>query len=343
MQKHKAGPALIDTGKSLMSGATGRWAGERLLAAMAAGRPIGPAELRSADTLRKDEWVAYDEALVEEGILRLRGIADLIAAGLTISVPNAMGKTLLEYEKVSDMQDAMVSLGGVGRAEDDRGDFTLDSVPLPIIHKDFDINLRTLVASRERGEALDTMSARVAGRKVSEMLEYILFNGSKTFGGKTVYGYLTHPNRNTVDFTDNYAWDHASKTGATILADVVACIKRLEADKFFGPYWLYVPTAYGTALDNDFKAASDLSIRQRLMLVDSIQKITVADQLPDGNIVMVQPTRDVVALVNGEGLQMVQWDVQGGFQINFKAFVIQVPLIRATAAGNSGVVHLSQL
>jgi hypothetical protein len=37
----------------------------------------------------------------------------------------------------------------------------------------------------------------------------------------------------------------------------------------------------------------------------------------------------------------VQWDVHGGFQVNFKAFMIAVPLIRADAQNRSGVVHMS--
>jgi len=324
-------------------GGGGRWAAEQFLRALAAGREIGPAELRTLDTLRKDEWKYIDEAVIEEGAIRLRGIADLQAAGLTIPIPNAMGKTLFEYEKVSDMTDAMVSMGGVGRSEDDRPDFTLANVPLAITHKDFNINLRTLVASRERGEALDTMSARVASRKVAEMLEYMLFNGGKTFGGSVIYGYANHPNRNTVDFENNEEWTHASKDGAGILLDVVNMIKAAETDRFFGPYWLYLPSAYSTVIDNDFKAASDVTIRERLLKIDRLQKITVADQMPADNVVLVQATRDVVALADGEPAQTVQWDVEGGFEVKFKVFAIQIPIIRADAQGRSGVVNLKQL
>lgn len=350
--------AAVDSGRSVFSGSSGRWAGERILKALQSGRPITVAELRSADTLRKDEWKAFDEALIEEGALRLRGVADLIAAGLTIPVANAMGKTLLEWEKVTDMNEAVTSLSGVDRTEDDRVEFELDSIPLPITHKDFNLNLRSLAASRERGEALDTMQARIAGRLVAERLEYMLFNGGPVFGGKTIYGYLNHPDRNVVDFTDNYAWTHASKTGATILADVIKMIVAAQTDRYYGPYRLYIPPTYQTVLDGDFKAASDLTIRQRLMSVDGIQGIQTCDQLGVDNVVLVQMTRDVVALVDGQDVTSVQWDIEGGFIVKFKAFCIRVPLIRSTqqvksvttyAVGSSstvkkcGVVHLSQL
>jgi hypothetical protein len=358
MAKKNIGAAAVDSGHALFGGSSGRWAAEQLLRALKEGRPLSPKALRTLDTLRKDEWKAFDEALVTEGLIRLRGVADLISAGLTIPVSNAMGKTLVEWEKVKDMNAAITSLSGIDRSEDDRLDFELDSIPLPITHKDFNLNLRTLSASRERGEALDTMQASMAGRLVAEQLEYMLFNGGPTFGGKAIYGLLNHPDRNIVDFDSNELWTDAGKDGAGILKDVLTMIKAAENDRFYGPYRLYIPAAYSTPLDEDFKANSDLTIRQRLLQIDRLQAVVTADQLPVNNVALFQASRDVAAVVDGESLQSVQWDVEGGFQIKFKAFAIQVPLIRSTSATKAnttysvgasattkkcGVVHLSQL
>jgi hypothetical protein len=52
-------------------------------------------------------------------------------------------------------------------------------------------------------------------------------------------------------------------------------------------------------------------------------------------------TADNVQLLVGEPLQNIQWDINGGFTIAFKSFTIQVPLIRADAAGRSGIVHMN--
>jgi len=357
MQKHSS-DAATEPGRVVMNGASGRWAGERLLKAMQEGRPISPAELRSLDSLRKDEWKVIDDALIAEGAMRLRLIADLQAAGLTIPVSGAMGKTLFEYEKISDVNDAITSLSGVDRTDDDQPDFTLDSTPLPITHKDWNFNLRHLVASRNRGEGLDVTQARVAGRKVAERLEYIAFNGGPTYGGKAIYGLVNHPDRNVVDFETNYEWTHASKTGAGIVTDVQNMQKALVNDRFYGPYKLYVPSLYAPELDKDYKATSDITVRDRILKLDGIQSITTCDQLPANNVVMFQASVDVMALLDGEPLQSVQWDIEGGFVIKFKAFAIQIPLVRSTSAtkanttysvGGSattkkcGVVHLSQL
>lgn len=342
MEQHtETAGATISSGRQFWSGSSGRWAGEQLLKALSEGKDLSPDSLRTAATLRKDEWVAFDNALVEAAVQRVQGVGDLISAGLTIPVSNSMGKTVLEYEKVSDMADASVSLDGMVRTENDRVDFGLSSLPLPITHKDFFINLRVLTASRMRGESLDTTQVRIAGRKIAEMQETMLFNGGKTFGGSTIYGYQTHPNRNTVGFGTNGAWSAAAKTGENILADLLSMIALSEGDRYYGPWMLYVPRNTSTKLDGDFKANSDKSIRQRLLEVSGIRGIQVADFLTADNILLVQMTPDVVALVQGEPLQTVQWDIEGGFGINFKAFQIQVPLIRADIDGHSGIVHMS--
>lgn len=332
--------APLDTGRSLFKGGGGRWATEQLVRALAEGRPFNAQCLRTNDSLRKDEWIHLDDAIIEEGMVRLRGVADLMAAGLTVPVPDAMGTMLLQWENVTDMNPAEVSLSGVSRTEDDQQDFNIGNLPMPITHKDFNINLRHLAASRKRGESLDTSQARVAGRLVAEQIEYMLFNGGKTFGGNTIYGLTTHPQRNLVSTTTG-AWSASGKTGEQILADVLNMITALEGDRMFGPYRLYVPSNYNMKLESDFKANSDKSIRQRLLEVDRLQGIATVDQLAAGHVTLFQATKDVVAIADGETLQSVQWDVEGGFIIKMKAFAIQVPLIRADAQGRCGVAHMN--
>lgn len=337
------GAALLDSGRTFFQAASGRWAGERMLRAMREGRPLSASELRTCDTLRKDEWVAFDEALIEEGAIRLKGIADLISAGLTIPISNALGKTMLEYEKVTDMEPAVVSLDGLARGDNDTQEFSLGSLPLPITHKDFNISIRRLSASRERGESIDTTQARTSGRLVAEKLELMLFRGGPTFGASTIYGYTNHPNRNTGSFTAGH-WDDLTPAtiGAGALADILKARAGLIADRMYGPYWVYVSSNFDGSLELDFNTSySNKSVRQRLLEIDGVQKIQVVDQLPADTLIMVQATRDVVALVDGEGIQTIQWDIYGGMAVAFKAFAIQVPLIRADAQGRSGVYHMS--
>jgi hypothetical protein len=328
----------VAIGKTLFG--TGRWATERLKAAALAGKALNASVLRTLDTLRHEEWKYFDDALVQEATIRLVGVADLIGAGLVANVPNALGKTVYGYEKVTDMDEAQVSLDGLGRTGNDKQEFDLFQVPLPITHKDFFLNLRNLAASRNSGEALDTTQVRTAGRVVAEKLEYMLFNGGPTFGAMPIYGYTTHPDRNTSGFGSNGDWGQAAKTGENILADVQTMMTALAADRMYGPYWIYVPADAAVKLVGDFKANSDKSIIQRLNEIPGILGVRVADQLATSNVVMVQATADVVKWVNGENLQTVQWDEAGGFKINFKAFAIGIPLIRSDADGRSGVYQM---
>ncbi len=333
--------ATAESGNQFLAAASGHWAGERMLAAMKEGRPLAAAELRTLDTLRKDEWIAFDQALIEEGSIRLRGIADLISAGLTIPVANALGKTIFEYEKVNDMDPAVTSLDGLARGNNDRQTFSLSNLPLPITHKDFNISMRTLAASRERGESLDTTQVRTAGRLVAEQLESLLFAGGSTYGGSPLYGYTTHPDRNTGSFQTNGNWTNGAKVGADYVEDILFMMAVLETDRFYGPYILYVASGVGLELEEDFKSNSDKTIRQRLLEIENLSDIRTADQVPTDEIVLVQMTRDVVALVDGEPLQTVQWDIYGGMAVAFKAFAIQVPLIRSDAQGRSGIYHMT--
>ena len=333
------GRATVEGSTSFFAGGNGMWAGQQFIAAMKLGQAPSPAHLRTLDVLRKDEWKSFDEAVVEEGAIRLIGVADLVSAGLTVNIPNGLGKTVHEYEKITDMEPAQHSLDGNVKTEGDRQEFLLAGLPMPITHKDFHLNLRTLIASRNRGEALDTTQVRTAGRLVGEATEGLLFNGSpKSWGGLSIFGYRTFPDRNIGGFS-GANWDTA--VGSVVITDVQAMMTALRAARFFGPYWLYIPANFEANFDNDFKAESDLTIRQRLMQFESLSSIRVADTLPSDEAVMVQATSDVVQMVQGEPLQTVQWDINGGFGINFKAFTINVPLLKSDHASRSGIFHIS--
>ena len=332
-------PAAVQSGREFRNAAGGRWAGEQFLKAVNEGRPITASELRTCDTLRKDEWKSFDETLVEEGTIRLRGVANLMAAGLTEPIANAFGKTVHEWEDINDMEDAVVSMDGLARGDDDRQEFSLNSLPLPITHKDFNIGIRTLEASRTRGEPLNTTQARTAGRKVFEQFENMLYQGATgVFNGLNIYGFTDHPDRNTGGYS-GANW--ATASGADMVADIKAAFQSLETAQFYGPYWMDIPTGYGIELIDDFKTESDRTISERLQAIPGLDRITVVDQLPANEIVIYQPTSDVVTWAMGEEVQTVQWDLYGGFQIAFKVLGIQVPIIKSTSSGASGVYHLS--
>src|SRR5262245_36199802 len=100
-------------------GAGGAWATRQLKEWILQGKNLSAGALRTLDTLRHEEWKFFDKALLAESVIRLRGVADLIAAGLVKNVPNALGKTVFGYDKVTDMDAATTSLDGISRTGND--------------------------------------------------------------------------------------------------------------------------------------------------------------------------------------------------------------------------------
>jgi len=287
--------------------------------------------LRTNDTLMYDEWKEIDRVVLEAYQNRLVGVADLQAAGLTYNIPNGLAKTVIGYQDVSDTEAASVSLDGVTRGERDRPEFDINYLPLPIIHKDFSFTAREIASSREGIMPLDTTMAQLAARKVAEKVEEMYFTGlsSYTFGGGTIFGLMDETHRNQGSLAAN--WDDSAGDGESILGDVLAMKQAGIDDRCYGPYMLYVPTNFETAIDEDFKANSDKSIRERLLQIDQLKGIKVADKLTADNVILVQMTVDVVRIVNGMAITTVQWETEGGMRINFKVMAIISVMIRIIA------------
>lgn len=290
-------------------------------------------------TLRRDEWLALDEALLKISETRLNGIQDLISNNLTFNLGNAMGTTVLEYQTSSDAMEAVLTMDGVTRGQGDRPNFESGYLPIPIIHVDYEINARVLASSRSLGNALDTTSAERATRKVTAQLESMLFtDASYTYANGTIYSYVNEPNRNLGALTG--AW--TGLTGAQILVDVLA-MKQASIDALhYGSWHMYIPTEYETTIDRDYDATTPgTTIRERILKVANLNDLKVVDTMPAATVLLVQMTSDVVRLVRGMGIQNVQWETEGRFITKYKVMTIQVPQIRSDQDGNSGVTHFS--
>lgn len=297
--------------------------------------------LRNNDVLLNREWLEVDRAVTQEVQSRLVGVGDLLNAGLTMPLQNALGTTVVEFQKAADMTAAAVDMSAETASEKDRMDYGLDQLAIPVIHKEFSYNARALAASRRMGTPLDTTSATLAARKVAEAAEDMLFNGSSIVeSSAAIYGYKTHPDANAASLAGG-AWSTA--TAANILDDVFDALGQLRGDGFYGPYWIYIPSAWETALDKDYVTtlATVTTVRQRILAIESIKGIKVADRLTGANAIFVQPSPDVVKEVVGFQPTTVSWESRGGMTTNFMVMSILVPMIRSTYDGKCGVCVLS--
>ncbi len=294
--------------------------------------------LRTNDVLRKDEWKQLDNALVEIARKRLVAVDELVSRGLTFNIANGLGTTILEWEQVSDMDPANVSMSGTTEGERDILDFTLQTLPLPIIHKDFEINIRKLEASRTTGQPLDTAQAEMAMTLVMEQTESMVFNGHATrVGASRIYGLTTEPNRNTGTTTND--WDDATATGANRVTDVIGAIDQLTSDNMYGPYGLFTTQAAVNFMQDDFKANSDKTIMNRLLEIEGIEFIKASKDLAADTFILFQLSRDVIDEVIGMQPTVVSWETRGGMTMNFKVMSIMIPRVRSTVTNQSGVVH----
>lgn len=316
--------------------------GRAYITKMINGKPVSvPAPYLNA-TLRTKEWIEMDTALVQAAEDRLVGVADLYSRNLVYRIGNGLGKTVLEYEDVDALSAAEMTMDAISKSNKDRPNYELKYLPLPIVHKDFSFNIRVLNASRTTGQPLDVTTGILAARQVAEKIETILFQGASSYayGGGTLYGYLDHPSKNSVTLTQN--WDASGKTGAEIVDDVLA-MKQASIDAMhYGPWVLYIPTAYETAIDADYDATTPgTTIRERILKIAGITDIKVADKCTANKVILVEMRPETVRIVEGMPITTVEWDEGGGFATNYKVMTIMVPQIRADQEGNCGITVLS--
>ena len=311
--------------------------------------------LQNAAILRKNDWIKIDRAVLKSARPRLRAWSDLAAAN-TYRL-DGMSKQILEHETVNDPGEAIVSMKVVAESRRDAPLFQLEGLPLPITQSQFFYDERELSISRASGASLSTVSAEASARRVAETVEKMTIGiaGTFSFGtsanysrAPTIYGYTTHPSRNTAIMT--------APTGAnsgTTVSEALAMRSTLYADGFFGPFVIYNGTDWDQYLDDDhFRyvtqggAAPSSTLRRRLTEIEDIQAVKRLDYLTPTNtggtfdfIMVSLGDPETAPAVVGMPLRTIQWVSHGGGQINFRVMTISVPQVRADYAGNSGVNH----
>ena len=155
-------------------------------------------QITTNSLLRKDEWEELDRQVIKAQEDRLNAIARLQTLGL-VKRFGSIGTVLSQWNVVSEMARAEVSITGRGNTDKDRVDYNLASVPVPVIHKEYALGERELAASRRFGDGIDASNAYAASQVVAEELERMFYDGDATISlsGNPIYGATTHPDRNT--------------------------------------------------------------------------------------------------------------------------------------------------
>jgi len=288
--------------------------------------------------LKEDEWRQIDAEVMEAARQPLRALADLRARGLTKPL-GGLGTMISNWYTRSEMPAANVSMSGRG-AQRDLPDMKMAGVPVPIYSMEFAIDLRTLLASRRMGDGLDTTAAVEATRVVAEAMDGIVINGNSgiVINGATIYGYRTHPDRNTNTATNYGGGDWG--TAANVVPTVEGMINAANTDKHYGPFHLYVAqTQYNQAALKYYDDGSSDKPIDRILGLPPIAGVTMLPQLADGELLLISMTRETVEWAEAMDIQVREWATPDGMSSIFRVMACGTPRVKSRYGGESGIVH----
>jgi hypothetical protein len=290
--------------------------------------------------------IAMDRAVIKVGLQRLTFVADLLSEGLTYNLPDPLSVTLLEWQKTGRVGAAYRTMTPSSRYENKLPQMLPARLPIYLTMDGFDLDIRTLKVSQRMGTPLDTTLIEACTRAVNEAIEDAAINGTTTLDGQdlVVTGYnapglLNAPNANQQVLTIS-AWTGAAPNGTVVQQEILAMITKLQNDKKYGPYNLYVPPSVSIPLNMDFKANGNDSIYQRLLEINVGSRnlrIRPTDMMPANKVALVQMTSDVIEIVDGQRPTVIPWTSLNGFKVHNVVMGIMVPRVRSDMDGNSGI------
>jgi len=344
MSTQQVGSAEVQSAKGLFAEGDGDRGFQYLMAS-----EDERAELIADGALEYEEWKDLSDVVVENRNQQLNLVNDLRDAGLTTE--EDLATWVSRWQTMGDIsEDAEIGMNPEGNSDEEDPGYGLDGVPLPCIWKDWRIDRRLLMTSRRGpGNALDTKVPSQATRAVGSTFEKYFMNGWKRpIDGYEMYGFLNHPDRNTVAGAN---WHDDTTDAEDIRDDTLSAIEVLENDEFDdGGYWMYVSRTQYQRLRRiiaDFGSGNpgNTNMRERILdeLGDEISRIRVTKHVPDGEAVVFQPTRDVVELGVAEDIQPIEWESPSGWTLHMKIFGGMNLQLASTEAGQMGVAHMSGL
>lgn len=290
--------------------------------------------------LMRDEWVEVDSAVLAAARYPLRAVADLRSRGLVRRL-GGIGSVVSRWYTSSEVTAANINMSGRGGGNQDLPDLIEKGVPVPVFFKDFELDTRMLEASRRMGDGIDMTVVTEATRVVAEALESTLVNGSSVqLNGLPLYGYTTHPNRNT-DTAGNYGGGDWG-TATNVLPTVAGMVSAANGDNHYGPFMLYVSqTQYNQAALVYYTDGSGETPLERILKLPMIAGVNMlpAATLADGALLLVQMDGEVVRWAETLDIQVREWASPDGMADMMKVLAIAAPEVKARQDGKSGIVH----
>jgi hypothetical protein len=302
-------------------------------------------KLRTMSVLRENEWREYDTAVTTIARGRYSLVSDMVSAGMRRKLNSPLGHSQIVWDRSGDLEGAQIDMTGESADIKDRMEFAQDSMPVPLIHKGFSLNIRTLIASRKNGQGLDVSHAELATEKVVDMIEQLFLYGqfSAGAGAGTLYGMTRYPYRSTGLLSAD--WRLPSTTAAQVFNDVSMMVEALESKAQFGPYMLYIPRNYAPVMRKDYDGRTAAgggggSIEKRLMEISQLKGIKTNVFLPNNHVLLMQMTPSTAKMIDGFSPRLIEWSTTP-MVYNFKVLAIQVPQIKRDALDQCGIAHFT--
>lgn len=239
-------------------------------------------------------WKTWDREAVEIQRSVLAVFNDLAS----ISMPMNIGKTLHEFQTVSDSGEVNISLDGRGKAKTDQPEINYYGTPLPIIDTSFSFGWRQMAAAATEGYSLDSAARMNANRRIAEKLEDLVLNGDTKInvGGNTIYGLRTAPNR----VTGTHGLDLNGATGAQWVTVFKSVIAALQAKNYYTPVTFYLNYSDWFYMSvTDYAANYPKTILSRIMEIPGVAAIIPSSSVPVNEVLAVCKRSDVYQILSG--------------------------------------------
>ena len=254
----------------------------------------------NSTALPKETWIEYDRQAVRAARRPMRFSQDIKDKN-SFGGFNGMAKTILEYEAISDVGEAIVDMTGLGGMRRDTPQWQLRGMPLPITHIGWSYGARQLAVSRATSMPLDTTMAEMGGRRIGETLEKtaignqpgLIFGGTGELSGggayditSGVYGVLNFPN--VLSSTGTYYSPTGNGRSGTgwipndTYDDFLLILQTIRLQKFFGPFSVYTSDDWSPYLDRFYftttgvggvSGLATMTLRKALEQIDGVEQV----------------------------------------------------------------------
>jgi len=287
--------------------------------------------------LNREEWERLDAVVMAMGKQRLGAWQDVINAGLRSNT--TLAEEFSKWRVASERTEATVSMDFRTRVDYDRTDRKTYGVPIPIFSAAFSMGRRELAVVRATGGDVETFEAEQAAEAVAEKVEATLVNGNTdvVIGGSSIAGYTTLSARDTGTAAAYGGGDFGTITN--IYPTFTGMMAALAAKRFYGPFGCYLAsTQYNQMLDF-YSDGSGQKALDRVVGLNEIQFVKPHDLMTDGELLMVQLTRDVVDVRIGLSLETRRWETPSGSEMHFLVVFCGTPRVKQNYEGNAGIAH----